>query len=111
MVETRSSLRAIIQAMATIRISESDLARDVPGVLAKVRQGDEVIVEDDRREVAVIKSPRSAGPGRKLSECIALAKAHEARLGSAPLPDDDFAEDVRAAVEERRDAFLPPEWD
>src|SRR5438876_6971845 len=35
---------AMIQDMSTIRIIESELARDVHGVLEKVRQGVEVIV-------------------------------------------------------------------
>ena len=34
----------MIQDMSTIRIIESELARDVHGVLEKVRQGVEVIV-------------------------------------------------------------------
>jgi hypothetical protein len=63
---------------------------------------DEVIVERDHRPVAVIKMP---GPGRKLSECIALAKAHEKELGYAPVPDPDFAKDVQAAIDSRREPF------
>jgi hypothetical protein len=50
-------------------------------VLANV----EVIVEQDHRPLATIKTPQ--GPGRKISECIALAKAHEEKLGYAPVPD------------------------
>ena len=49
-----------------------------------------------------ITTPQS--PGRKLSECIALAKAYEEELGYAPVPDADFAADVRAAI----DAHLEP---
>ena len=101
---------AMIEAMATVRITEAELARDIHAVLARVRGGDEVIVEQDHRPVAVIKTP-PRGPGRRLSECIALAKAHEAELGYAPVPDPDFAEDVQAVVESRREPFNPPEWD
>lgn len=43
-------------------------------------------------------------PGRKLSECIALAKAYEAKFGNA-LPDEDFTVDVEAGIEARRDSL------
>ena len=65
----------MIEEMATVRITEAELASDIHAVLAKVREGVEVIVEQDHRPVAVIKTPQ--GPGRKISECIALAKAQE----------------------------------
>jgi hypothetical protein len=48
---------------------------------------------------------------RSIDECIALAKLHEERLGSAPAPDEDFARDVLIAVEERREPFRPLAWD
>jgi antitoxin (DNA-binding transcriptional repressor) of toxin-antitoxin stability system len=75
---------AMIEDMATVRITDAELARDIHAVLAQVREGVEVIVEQDHRPVAVIKTPQ--GPGRKISECIALAKAYEEKLGYAPMP-------------------------
>jgi len=63
---------AVIEVMATVRITEAELARDLHSVLAKVQEGVEVIVEQDHRPVAVIKTPQRLG--RKISECIALAK-------------------------------------
>jgi antitoxin (DNA-binding transcriptional repressor) of toxin-antitoxin stability system len=99
----------MIEVMATVRITEAELARDIHAVLAKVQEGVEVIVEQDHRPVAVIKTPR--GPGCKISECIALAKAHEAEPGYAPTPDPDFAKDVQAAIDARREPFNPPAWD
>jgi antitoxin (DNA-binding transcriptional repressor) of toxin-antitoxin stability system len=99
----------MIEVMATVRITEAELARDIHAVLAKVQEGVEVIVEQDHRPVAVITTPR--GPGRKISECIALAKAHEAELGYAPTPDPDFAKDVQAAIDAHREPFHPPAWD
>jgi antitoxin (DNA-binding transcriptional repressor) of toxin-antitoxin stability system len=99
----------MIEVMATVRITEAELARDIHAVLAKVQQGVEVIVEQDHRPVAVIKTPRS--PGRKISECIALAKAHEEQLGYAPTLDPDFAGDVQAVIDAHREPFNPPTWD
>ncbi len=100
-----------MESMATVHMSESEVARDLHAVLAKVRQGVEIVIEQDRRPVAVLKSPTPAAPGRKLSECIALAKAYEAQLGYAPIPDEDFAKDVQAGIDAHRDSFEPPSWD
>jgi antitoxin (DNA-binding transcriptional repressor) of toxin-antitoxin stability system len=96
--------------MAAVHMSEADVARDLHAVLAKVQQGVEVVIEQDHRPVAVLMPPQGS-PGRKLSECIALAKAYEETLGYAPVPDADFAKDVQAGIDSRRDSFEPPAWD
>jgi antitoxin (DNA-binding transcriptional repressor) of toxin-antitoxin stability system len=90
----------MIEAMATVRITEAELARDIHGVLAQVQEGVEVIVEQDHRAVAVIRTPQ--GPGRKISECIAHARAYEEKLGYAPVPDPEFANDVQTARDAHR---------
>lgn len=59
--------------------------------------------------MADIRTPQ--GPGRKLSECIAIAKAYEEELGYSPLPDADFAADVQAAVDAHREPLNPLAWD
>ena len=94
----------MIEDGMTIRITEAELARDAHAVLAKVQAGVEVIVEQDHRPVAVIKAPQ--GPGRKISECIALLPA-----GSTATIDPDFAKDVEAAIEAHREPLEPPAWD
>lgn len=99
----------MLDNMARVRITEDELARDTHAVLAKVQGGIEVIIEQDHRAVAVIKMPQ--GPGRKISECIALAKAYEAKLGYAPVPDPDFARDVQAAIDAHSEPLNPPSWD
>lgn len=99
----------MIDGMSIVRITETELAHDVQGVLEKVRQGIEVIIEKDHRDVAVIKTP--AQPGRKISECIALAKAYEDKLGYRPIPDPDFARDVEEGIASRSQPFNPPSWD
>jgi antitoxin (DNA-binding transcriptional repressor) of toxin-antitoxin stability system len=97
--------------MGTVHMSEAEVARDLHSVLARVLQGVEVVIEQDHQPIAVLKRPQPAGPGRKLSECIALAKAYEERLGYAPIPDAGFAADLRAGIDSRRDSFEPPAWD
>ena len=107
----KRSTRAIMETMATVRMSESEVARDLHAVLAKVQRGVEIVIEQDHQPVAVLKPSPPGRPGRKLSECIALAKAYEAKLGYAPIPDEDFARDVQAGIDGRRDSFEPPLWD
>ena len=90
-------------------MTEAELARDLHAVLERVRNGVEVVVEQDHRPVAVIKTAQ--GPGRSIDECIALAKAYEAHLGYAPVSDPDFAGDVQSAIDAHREPLDPPAWD
>lgn len=90
--------------MATFRISEADAARDFAGLMARVRAGEEVIIESGSAPVAVIKAP--IPPHRKIKDILAL------------LPDDytmrmgpDFADDVEAAIAAHREPLNPPDWD
>ena len=94
--------------MATVHMSDSEVTNDFAAVLEKVRQGVEVVVEQDHRPVALIKQPQPVG--RKISECIALAKAYEEKLGYPPMPDEDFARDVQEFIDSHRDP-LRNVWD
>jgi antitoxin (DNA-binding transcriptional repressor) of toxin-antitoxin stability system len=91
--------------MATVRITEAELARDLHAVLARVRQGVEVVVEQDNRPVAVIKTPPAGG--RKISEVIAAMKAS----GANAVVDEDFARDVEEAIRLHSQPWNPPSWD
>lgn len=91
--------------MATLHMSEAEVARDLRAVLDKVRAGVEVVVEQDRRPVAII---RAAPPeGRLLSECIALAEAR----GAAAYPDEGFLQDLEKGIAERSKPWNPPDWE
>lgn len=95
----------MIEDMATVHMTESDVARDLHAVLAKVQQGIEVVVEQDHRPVAVI---RPAFPkGRLLSECIALAEAR----GTTAIPDEGFMKDVAEGIAERSKPWNPAAWE
>jgi antitoxin (DNA-binding transcriptional repressor) of toxin-antitoxin stability system len=83
----------------TVRMTEAELARDLHTVLERleeVRQGAEVVVEQDSRPVAVIKAP--AVNGRKISEVIAALEAS----GAHAVVDEDFARDVEEGVQALR---------
>jgi antitoxin (DNA-binding transcriptional repressor) of toxin-antitoxin stability system len=91
-----------------IHISEAEAASDFASLLAHVRAGAEVVIEDDARPVAVL---HAAEPVRRtISECIALAKKHEKETGKAPVLDADFAEDVERILSKRK-PWNPPEWE
>jgi antitoxin (DNA-binding transcriptional repressor) of toxin-antitoxin stability system len=91
--------------MAVVRITESELARDLHAVLAKVQEGLEVIVEQNHRPVAVIKPSRPAG--RSISEVVSELKAR----GSTVILDDDFARDIEEGIKAHRQPWNPPSWD
>ncbi len=93
--------------MAVIHISEDDAARDFAALLAQVRLGAEVIIENEARAVAVVRSAVPVGPGRPLSEVIAAAESR----GSSALLDGGFARDIQAAVAAHREPLDPPTWD
>jgi len=82
-----------------IRMTEAEVAKNFANVLEKLKPGDEVVVEQDHRPVAVIKPVKV--PGRLLSECIALAEAH----GSTATLDDAFGRDLEAIIERHREGF------
>jgi antitoxin (DNA-binding transcriptional repressor) of toxin-antitoxin stability system len=88
--------RTYHQRMAQVHMSEAEVVKDIQAVLEKVRQGTEVIVEQDDRTVAIIKPVK--GPGRPIDDCIALAKAH----GSGATLDEDFAKDLEEIIASRQ---------
>jgi hypothetical protein len=63
-------------------------------------------VHEEDLEVIIVEQR----PGRKLSECIAIAKAYKENLGYAPVPDPDFAADVQAVINAHREPLNPPAW-
>jgi len=92
-------------AKNVVHISEAEAASDFASLIARVRSGDEVVIEDNARPVAVM---RSVEPYvRLLSESLRLAREH----GSTATLDEDFAKDVAAAIESHREPLNPPAWD
>ncbi len=82
--------------MATFHISETEAARDFAGLLARVRAGEEVVIESGARPVAVLHSPDP--PRRTIEECIALLPED-----SSLVMDEDFARDVECAIAAHRE--------
>ena len=99
-------------AKNVIHISEAEAANDFAGLLARVRAGAEIVIEGSDPIVVIRAGDVHAEPvgSRLLSECIALAKAHEEETGKAPILDPDFAADVEEIVKNRK-PWNPPAWE
>ncbi len=84
---------AMIIAMATVRVTESELVRDVRAVLDAVQLGNEVIVErEDHLPIAVIQSPPRSG--RPIAEILREAKLRN----STVTLDEDFGKDLEEII-------------
>jgi prevent-host-death family protein len=93
-----------VMAKDVIHISEAEVASKFASLMARVRAGAEVIIENDARPVAVL---HPAEPVRRtISECIALLPED-----STATIDPDFVKDVEAAIESHREPLNPPAWD
>lgn len=91
-----------------LHVSEADVATGLSNLIARVQAGDEVIIENGERPVAVL---HAIEPSRRtISECIALATTHENEAGTAPILDTDFAKDVEQVLRTRR-PWNPPAWE
>jgi hypothetical protein len=95
----------MIEEMATVRITEAELARDIHAVLAKVQEGVEVIVEQDYRPAAVTRTPHRSG--RPISEILRQAKEHN----STVTLDPDFGKDLEAVIASHQQPWNPPSWE
>ena len=94
-------------AKNVIHISETEAASNFADVLARVRAGAEVVIHG-HEPIVVVRA--EAVRGRRISECIALAKAHEEETGKAPVLDPDFAADIEEIIKNRK-PWNPPAWD
>jgi antitoxin (DNA-binding transcriptional repressor) of toxin-antitoxin stability system len=86
--------------MAIIYTSEVEATRDFASLMAHVRAGAEVIIEDGHAPVAVL---RAANPlNRSISESIARAEAYTRALGHKPIMDAAFAADLEEILANRK---------
>lgn len=90
--------------MATIHISETEAIHDFAGLMARVRAGAEIVIENGELPVALLRA--TVPPRRSIEECIAMLPED-----SPAVIDEDFARDVAAAVEANREPLNPPAWD
>src|SRR5438445_13201413 len=85
-----------------VHISEAEALSNFADVLARVRAGAEGVIEKDARAVAIVRPAGDEFRPRLLSESIALAKNHAAKLGYEPAIDADFAADPEEIIKSRK---------
>jgi antitoxin (DNA-binding transcriptional repressor) of toxin-antitoxin stability system len=95
--------------MATIHIPESEAARDLPALLARVRAGEEIVIEKEASQ-AVLPRVAVEPRGRLLSESLALAETHAIETGAEPVMDPEFAADLEAIIRNRKPRDMSA-WD
>jgi len=92
-------------AKHVLHISESEaVATDLAALLARVRAGTEIVIERDKRPVAILHPVEPVR--RTISECVALLPED-----SSATIDPDFAKDVELAVDSHREPLNPLAWD
>ncbi len=91
--------------MAVVHMTEDEVVNNIADVMRQVRQGNEIIIEQENRRVAVIKPSKPTG--RMISEVIADLKAR----GSTAVMDEDFASDIEEGIKAHRQPWNPPSWD
>src|SRR5258707_14126814 len=86
-------------AKDVLHISEAEAANDFLSLLARVREGAEVLIERDARAVAVVRPAEHYV--RLLSESLRLAKEHRSTATLA----GDFGQDLEELANSQREPF------
>jgi antitoxin (DNA-binding transcriptional repressor) of toxin-antitoxin stability system len=105
---------------SVLHISEEEATRDFASVMRRVRAGDEVVLEDGGRPVAVLRPPapdlgeRSREveriPGKTAAEIVEGLRRWEAAHGPLKL-DEDFARDIDEARRWGNQPLDDSKWD
>jgi antitoxin (DNA-binding transcriptional repressor) of toxin-antitoxin stability system len=90
--------------MAVIHISRKEAAGDFDGLIARVRAGEKVVIEEGTSPVAVLQPPDPYV--RLLSESLRLAQER----GSTVTLDVDFERDLESVINSHPEALSNP-WD
>ena len=91
--------------MATIHMSEAEVARDLHAALAQAQQGFEIVIEQDHRSVAVLR--RQNLSARPITEILREARERN----STVTLDEDFGRDLEEIVTIHEKPWTPPSWD
>ncbi|WP_419804731.1 hypothetical protein [Terriglobus sp.] len=91
--------------MATIHISEAEALNDFSGLMARVRAGDEVVIDAIAAPSVTMRSAH-APIVRPLSEVLRRVRER----GSSVTLDGDFGKDMEPIIAAGREPFAP-DWD
>jgi hypothetical protein len=84
-------------------MSAAEAARDFPGLLARVRAGAEVVIEDPSASPVVLR-PAAEPSLRRLSESLRLAKEY----ASTATLDSGFGKDLEAVLNSHPESLENP---
>ena len=96
--------------MATIHISEEEAAKDLAGLIDRVREGAEVAIERDAKVVAILRDAATEFKPRTLGEALAILEEIQRKRGSVSVMDEDFAADMREIIANRKQ-WNPRYWE
>jgi hypothetical protein len=82
--------------MQELHISESEAAKDLPALIARVRRGDRVVIRAGDSEVALVDAAHGQPEPKTLSRAIRLAREHALPI----LLDDEFSRDLEEIIAE-----------
>jgi hypothetical protein len=94
--------------MAVIHISEAEAARDLPALLAKVREGEEVRINSGSDTFAIVSKGHSQSAKPRLASEILAALERD---GSTATLDPGFADDVEEAIRSHQHERLGDIWE
>ena len=101
----------------TIHMQEAEAARDFSKVMAHVAAGDEVLLERNGSEIAIVKAVSRANQaarmpktGRTIQEVIAALEYEERQSGPVFI-DEGYAEDLASAHTFWNQALDTPAWE
>jgi len=93
--------------MAVIHIPEAEAAHNLTGLLAKVRAGEDVIIESDVDAFSVVRARKAKLQPRLLSEVLEGLRRNAANN----LLDDQFGNDVEAGIKSHEHERLIDPWE
>jgi antitoxin (DNA-binding transcriptional repressor) of toxin-antitoxin stability system len=93
--------------MAVIHISEAEAARDLRGVLARVRAGEEVHIAEGDTTIAIVQAPPLDTPRKTLSGAIQWADEQDLQI----LLDDRFGDDLEQVICNHEHESLGTRWE
>jgi antitoxin (DNA-binding transcriptional repressor) of toxin-antitoxin stability system len=85
--------------MATIHVQLDEASRDLEGVIERLQDGSEIVIDDGTKPVARLVAPMPAPHVGLLSDSRRIAKER----GAAFAPDGQFGDDLEAIVAGHRD--------
>lgn len=91
--------------MATLHMTEAELVKNITTVLAKVREGAEIVVEQDHQTIAFIQPSQPSG--RLLPDILREAKQRNSTITL----DDGFGKDLEEIIASNQQSWNPPSWD